>query len=82
MLLTALMTVLIVLLLLLAANLAFGLRMLEAVVGPRLDHVRLVLVGFGFSLQAHLRHVLLMPAGLAYRGKSEHVRGREGEREN
>jgi len=85
MLLTALLTVLIVLLLLFAVNFTFGLRMLDAVVSPRLDRVRLMLVGFGYSLQTHLHHVRLMPVGFGYRGKrgkSGHGRWQEGEREN
>ena len=82
MLLTALLTVLIVLLLLFAANFAFRLRMLEAVVSPRLERVRLMLVRFRNSLQTQLHRVRAMPVGLGHRGKSERGRWRESEREN
>jgi PAS domain-containing protein len=47
---TAMMTVLLVLLLLLAANFVFGLHMLDAV-GARLHPVRIMLVDFGYRVR-------------------------------
>jgi PAS domain-containing protein len=78
----AVLTTLAVLLLLFAVNLAFGLRMLDEIVGVRLDRVRLMLVGFGDRLQTHLDRVRLMPVGFGDRVKSGQGRWPEGEREN